>query len=268
MPSAEESAYWDSIGDAWLVTERDALWRCHSDALNAGLIARWLPAEPVARLLKTDLFDEAVGAGLASLLGVRADRSIGMDISPRIASAAQQRAATLTVVCADVRRLPFATASFDSVVSNSTLDHFADGSDIRVALCELCRVLRPGGRLLLTIDNAVNPVIALRGALPQRLLQRLGMAPYAVGATVGPGRLRRLLAALPLDVQDMASLLHCPRALAVACANRLRHASAPRQQRFLQMLLRWERFARWPTRWLSGYYVAVLAIKHKGAPDV
>lgn len=255
------SQYWNGVAADWIENAPQTLWRRHSDAVNAALVARWLPAEPASRLLKTDLFDEAVGQGLAALLKQRAEQVVGLDIAPRIAAEALRRDTAVVAICGDVRHLPFAAASFDAVISNSTLDHFTERDDIGVALGEICRVLRPGGRLLLTLDNAANPVLALRQTLPARWLRTLRITPYAVGATLGPRRLRRLLDTLPLKMERAEAVLHCPRALAVARANRQRDASLARQERLLQSLLRWERLADWPSRWWSGYYIAVLATR-------
>ena len=67
----------------------------------------------------------------------------------------------------------------------STLDHFEDAAQIEVALGELHRVLRPGGHLVLTLDNPANPLIRLRNALPEAWARRTGLSPFAVGATLG-----------------------------------------------------------------------------------
>lgn len=263
VDETETSEYWDEIAAAWVAHSPHALWRRHSDAVNAALLARWLPVQSVSRILKTDLFDEAVGQGLGALLEQRARKVVGLDIALSIANEAQRNSAGLTAICGDVRHLPFATASIDIVVSISTLDHFAERRDIGVALREICRVLRPGGRLVLTLDNAANPVLALRQALPHRWLRTLGITPYAVGATLSPRGLRRLLGTLPVKTEAVAALLHCPRALAVARARHLQDAPLERQRRFLQSLWRWERLAAWPTRWFSGHYIAVLATRHE-----
>ena len=49
----------------------------------------------------------------------------------------------------DMRRLPFAASSFDAVVSSLALHNVHGAGDRRVALAEIVRVLRPGGRLAL-----------------------------------------------------------------------------------------------------------------------
>jgi SAM-dependent methyltransferase len=254
--------HWDSALAPLLGAPAEGLWRRHCDALNTELFARWLPAGRCERLLKTDLFDEAMGSGLYPLLAARADTVVGVDVAPSVLAAARVRHRDLNAIAADVRALPFADASFDVVVSNSTLDHFAERGDIAVALRGLLRVLRPGGRLLLTLDNLANPTVAVRNALPFALLRRLRLVDYPIGATLGPRRLRRVLDDVGFAIVDATTLLHCPRALAVARARRLQvNASDETHARFLRGLAGWERLGRWPTRVLSGHYLAFCARK-------
>ena len=123
-------------------------------------------------------------------------------------------------------------------------------------------MLRPGGELILTLDNLAQPLIWLRSVLPQRLMARLGLVPYAVGETVGPRRLAGLCRAAGLEVCEMTAVLHCPRVVAVACTRLLeRRASSRAQDRFLSVLAGFERLERLPTRFLTGYFTAVRARK-------
>jgi SAM-dependent methyltransferase len=256
------SRRWDAALEPLLGAPTGALWRLHSDAVNAKLFARWLPRETCADLLKTDLFDEAMGSGLYPLLSERARRVAALDLAPSVLAAATMRHPALLAVTADVRRLPFASDAFDVVVSNSTLDHFDTRDEILASLRGFHRVLRPGGRLLLTMDNLANPAVALRNALPYRLLHRLKLVAYPIGATGGPGRLRRMLNDAGFEVLETAALLHCPRALSVALARRCeRRGTSEATARFLRAALRWERLARWPTRFLTGYFVGLHARK-------
>lgn len=217
------------------------------------------------RLLKTDAFDEAVAAGLYPLLASVARVVIGADLSMRTVGLAVARYSRLRAAAADTRSLPFADATFDVVASVSTLDHFESKVEIEASLSELHRVLHPEGRLLLTLDNARNPVVALRNALPFRLLRALGIVPYYVGATCGPDELQRLVRAAGFEIETVGGLLHCPRVLAVAIARLLdRWGSAVARQDYLHLLMAFERLASRRSRFLTGHYVAIAARKRDG----
>lgn len=260
MRSSGETLRWESALESLLHAPAEGLWRVHSDAVNAALLARWLPAQACANVLKTDLFDEAMGDGLYPLLSRHAGRVAALDVAPSVLAAATARHPGLLAVAADVRRLPFATGIFDAVVSNSTLDHFDARDQILEALRGLHRVLRPGGHLVLTMDNLANPAVALRNGLPFGLLHRLKLVPYPIGATAGPVRLRRMLREAGFEVLETVALLHCPRALAVPLARRASRRGTPQARaRFLQRAWRWERLAGWPTRYLTGYFVGIHA---------
>ena len=253
--------YWDTVADEWTAARPHALWRRHSDAVNERWLAHALPAGRAARLLKTDLFDEAVGAGLYPALAARADAVLGLDLAGAAVAAAARRYPALRAVQADVRRLPFADGAFEVIVSNSTLDHFQTLAELRASLAELRRVLRPGGTLLLTLDNLANPILALRRVLPFTLLHRLGVLPYHVGASCGPRGLRRLAREAGFEVAELGALLHAPRVLAVALARLLERAGPTTQRRFLRGLRACEPLARWPTRYLTGHFVAARLVR-------
>ncbi len=253
--------YWEDIARSWRLTPQQILWRRHSDAVNSALFARWLPAEAEI-LLKTDAFDEAFGQGLYRLLESRAQTVIEMDVAISTLRAAKLRHPGMQVISADVRNLPFGDGTFDVIVSNSTLDHFADEREIIRSIRELHRVLKKDGCMLITIDNPVNPLLALRGVLPFALLRRLGLVPYYVGKSFSPGRLRQVLQEAGFDIRELRPVMHCPRVLAVAVAQLLsNNSSALGQERYLRWLQWFERLSALPTRYLTGNFTAVKAIK-------
>jgi SAM-dependent methyltransferase len=257
-----ETAYWDALAADWQSSQPQALWRTHCDQVGTALLGRWLPPRAVDSLLKTDLFDEACREGLYPLLARRARQVVGVDVSPTVLRGARARHPGLCGLVADVRCLPFADRTFDVVVSTSTLDHFVSPRDLVAGLRELERVLRPGGQLLLTLDNAANPAVALRNALPFQPLHRLGVLPYYVGATWGPRQLRRALTDFGFQVLEQSAIMHSPRVVSVAVAHVLERRAGPGAQRgFLRALLGFERLAHLPTRFLTGYLVAVQAVK-------
>lgn len=263
MKSSAE--YWDDVADRWSIDSPQRLWRHYCDRLNAELLREYLADSRVERALKTDLFDEAVSeSGVVESLEQMANEVVGIDLSLLTGRIADHRFSDLHVCSADARTLPFADGCFDLVVSNSTLDHFEQRQHIGTALAEMNRVLRPGGRLLLTLDNLANPAIALRSVLPQRILSGLRLVPYYVGATCGPRRLRHMVGEAGLRLIRDGANMHCPRLPAVAAANLLdRNGRSERRDGFVEFLLRWESLERLPTRYLTGYFIVMLAERPK-----
>jgi len=259
-----DTRYWDSVALSCASNESTSnpLWRSHSDAVNVDLVSRWLRNATFRRVLKTDLFDEVLGTGLYPFLRQRAETFVGVDLSTVMARTAQEKHGTLPAVAGDVQRLPFADQSFDLIVSDSTLDHFERFEELEQALREIRRVLRSGGQLVMTLDNPYNPAIAVRNALPIRLLRRIGIVPYFVGATYGPRRLRRVLESTGFEIHELDAIAHAPRVLAIPAARVIfRHSSKKLQERYSRALMAFESMARWPTRFVSGHFIAVSAFR-------
>lgn len=251
------AAYWDAVAEAWTGTDR--AWRSVSDAVNLALLDRWLPADPGGRVLKTDLFDEFTGHGLVPWLRAAFGEVAGVDVAPSLVRQVGARFPGLDARVADIRRLPHGAATFDAIVSNSTLDHLDTTADIAAAVDELHRVLRPGGHLLITLDNPVNPVVRLRNALPRRLRQSTRLVPYAIGATLGPRALRRLLAGRGFVVLRSGAVFHSHRLLVVLTGHLVDRRGEHARRRFLRLWTACEALGHLPTRYLTGYFVAVLA---------
>lgn len=260
--TADEENIWEGFPKTYQAQGPQRLWRTHADSVHKALVARWGPVGQIETLLKTDLFDEAVGDGLLPLLASRANRVIYIDTSLEVHQMARSRSPGLNTIVADVRRLPFAQDTFHGIFSNSTLDHFQSLDDLLVSLKELSRVLRPRGQIILTLDNLSNPIILLRNRLPFRLLKRLKIVPYYVGVTLGPHQLEHLLKNNGFEVLEVDAIMHCPRVLAVRVARWVENHTPPRAQRFfLRLLMAFEGLSRLPTRFQTGYFVAVKARK-------
>ncbi|EFK09683.1 methyltransferase domain protein [delta proteobacterium NaphS2] len=260
--SDKKLRYWDSVAREFKGKGANLLWRAHSDAVNKKLVNRWLPPGILNKTLKTDLFDEAKGSGLYPMLSGRSRELIGMDISALITASARKNFHKIKGVISDIRSLPFTGNSIDLVISISTLDHFNTRRDIVRGLREIKRILRDGGQLIITLDNLFNPVIALRALLPFGLMNWLGIVPYYVGATMSPPQLYRTLTDLGFEVTDATAVMHCPRFFAVLLAGIFdKYAGGETRRQFLGMLNAFEHLAGFPTRFLTGYFIAVRAVK-------
>ncbi len=97
-----------------------------------------------------EVLEVAVGTGRNFTFYPQGVRLSGIDLSPAMLEIARKRAEELGVNAdlreGDAQQLPFADASFDTVVCTLSLCTIPDD---RRAIAEMKRVLRPGGRLLL-----------------------------------------------------------------------------------------------------------------------
>lgn len=265
-PDSAIATAWEAYGSQWVAERPQQLWRRHSDAVNIALIEQWLPRKRMRRVLKTDLFDEAVSEGICPAIAKHADVVIGLDVSQSILAAASRSCGELRSTGADVRRIPLESGSFDAVVSLSTLDHFDSRGDVELALRELYRVLAPGGVLVLTLDNLANPVISVRNALPYWMTHGAGLVPYPIGRTFRPGTAEGLVKEAGFEVTDLSAVMHAPRVLAVAVMNMLaRNGDGPVGRVLSRAAMSFERLRPLPTRFLTGHFIAIRAVRpHSG----
>lgn len=116
-----------------------------------------------ARITASDrVLDLACGTGdLALMAEASGARSvIGLDLTPRMLALARPRNAAIRYVAADMAALPVAAASVDLVTTGYGLRNVPD---LDVALSEIARVLRPGGRILALDFNRPEGAV-VRGA--------------------------------------------------------------------------------------------------------
>jgi len=225
--------------DAFTRRKWDELW-AESEAIydpaaepqlrdSLALIGRFWP-EPSGRFLEAGCGPAANALNLA-LQGVEA---AGIDLSPNAVRAAQsafaQRGLDGDFLLGDLRQIPFPDESFDFVYAGGVVEHFRE---TELALAEMVRVLRPGGRLLFTVPALTlsYPYLFLRGNVPavpiveeilsavQFQLLRGALARFGYERSFRRTRVRRLVAAAGLvDVEagrfdTYVSLLQLPRQL-------------------------------------------------------
>ena len=118
------------------------------------------------------LVDAGCGGGLlAPHVRRRGYRHIGVDL--RRAGLEQSAGRGVTAVAGDVTALPLAGASADVVVAGEILEHV---TDLAATVAELCRVLKPGGLVVLDTvnDTALGRFITVTAG------ERLGIAPVGL----------------------------------------------------------------------------------------
>ncbi|GIF51138.1 methyltransferase family protein [Asanoa ferruginea] len=182
---AHERAQWSGRATAY----RDTL-----AALCAGPVESLLDAAGiVAGALALD-----VGTGTGTVAALAAERGacvVAVDAEPSMLSLARRRVPTAGLGLAALPALPFAAQAFDAAVANFVVNHVGDPL---AALRALRRVVRPGGRVAVTIWPHPAPPA-----------QQVWPDAFAAAGAVRPTDLPRVDAALdfPRSVDGLTDLL-------------------------------------------------------------
>jgi SAM-dependent methyltransferase len=159
----------------------------------------------------TRLLDVGCGAGLLALLAsLRGARVAALDASAALLAIVRERLPGADVREGDLDALPFADASFDAVTAVNSIFY---ASDLATAMRELVRVVRPGGRVVVTAWGPPERCEFLAAVMPA--LGRLmpppppGAAAQRPGALSEPGALPAVLAQAGLSLVEEGEVA-CP----------------------------------------------------------
>jgi SAM-dependent methyltransferase len=131
-------------GQLWGAHARD--WAAFGEQLCLPLLGAALDAAHVTA--GTRLLDAGCGAGLLALLAhLRGAQVTALDAAPALLTVVRERVPAADVREGDLEALPFADASFDAVTAVNSIFYAAD---MAAAVRELARVVRPGGRVVIT----------------------------------------------------------------------------------------------------------------------
>jgi SAM-dependent methyltransferase len=144
------------------------------------------------------------------LAGLRGAQVSAFDASPGLLAIARKRLPSSDVPEGDLEALPFADASFDAVVAVNSLFYAADMAG---AMRELVRVVRSGGRLVVTAwgppQRCEFLTAVMPGIAPLLPPPPPGTQPPHPGALSEPGALAAVLRQAGLRVVDEGEVA-CP----------------------------------------------------------
>jgi ubiquinone/menaquinone biosynthesis C-methylase UbiE len=132
--------------------------------LGASAFARWLEWRKLLNWLSPQkgekILDIACGDGELSLrIAAKGADVYGLDMSAEGIASARRLAKIAKLKCeftiGDAEHLPYADSFFDKIVCSSSLEHFKDDAQ---SLSEMHRVLKPGGKAMLTVDSFTYPI--------------------------------------------------------------------------------------------------------------
>jgi demethylmenaquinone methyltransferase/2-methoxy-6-polyprenyl-1,4-benzoquinol methylase len=160
--------------------------------MTGGLDQRWRRATVRAVVEPGDrVLDAACGTGDLAVIAAQAGAQVtGLDFSERMLERARRKAPELEWVRGDMLALPFEDASFDAATVGFGVRNV---EDLAAAVSELCRVLRPGGRLgILEITRPRGPLRVFYSLWFDRIVPLLGkVLPGGEAYTYLPASVRR-----------------------------------------------------------------------------
>lgn len=114
---------------------------------------------------KSLVLEIGCGTGLFTKELAQTDNTIvAIDISDALIQKATERvhAPNVNFVLGNAYQTPFDSTSYDFIVGSSSLHHL----DVDSALKEFSRILKPGGKIMFTEPNMMNPQVALIKNIP------------------------------------------------------------------------------------------------------
>ena len=109
------------------------------------------------------------GTGLQAWQDLGFPNVVGVDYSPALVFGHSH--STKRVIVGDARRLPLAHASVDIAIVQGGLHHLFTTKEVDETLAEMCRVLRPGGRIII-IEPWLTPFLRLVHTVCERSIVR------------------------------------------------------------------------------------------------
>lgn len=194
-------------GRLWGARAED--WAAYVEQVGLPLFGAALDAARVTS--GTRLLDAGCGAGLLALLAsLRGAQVAALDAAPGLLAVARQRLPGGEVREGDLEALPFADSSFDAATAVNSIFY---AEDMAAAIRELARVVRPGGRVVVTawgpperceFLTAVMPALAPLMPPPPP-----GASPPHPGALSEPGALADVLSGAKMRVVEEGEVA-CP----------------------------------------------------------
>lgn len=219
--AAIQGKLWGMDAQSWAECAEQATLPLHGAVLDAARVRRG-----------TRLLDAGCGSGLDALLAsLRGAKVAALDASAALLEIARARLPDADVREGDLEALPFADASFDAVAAVNSIFYAAD---MAAAMRELVRVVRPGGRVVVTAWGPIE-----RCEYLATMMKELGPlmpppppnAPPGGPAALGkPGALAAVVSAAGLRVAEQGEV-SCPYVLPDAESAWRLHASSGVTQR-------------------------------------
>ena len=166
------------------------------------------------KLLKLDLWNEVNNTRILSWAAKRGARVYGIDISSYLVEKTRENFKKAGLkgifVNCDMRDIKFPNNSFDYIYTMGTIEHV---HDYCVAVQEIYRVLKPGGKALIGVPNKLDPFLR---PLMVWFLDKFGLYAYSPEHSFTRKELRLMLQVAGFEVKSDTGILFMPGYLRMA----------------------------------------------------
>lgn len=172
------------------------------------LIRRYFGSLRGKRFLKLDLWNEVNNTRILSWVAKMGARVSGIDISSYLVEKTKENfdreGLKGTFVLCDMRSIKFPDDSFDLVYTMGTIEHV---HDYIVAVRELFRVLKPGGKAIIGVPNRHDPFLR---PLVVWILDKLELYAYSPEHSFSRRELRLMLEGVGFEIKADTGVLFMP----------------------------------------------------------
>lgn len=150
---------------AWIAYHGEEVWNWSSPAGKLRWGRRVAMFQEFLGSPGISVLEIGCGTGLFTAeIAAKGHRLTAIDISPDLIALARERVTSdnVTFMVENAYATTFPDAGFDAIIGSSCLHHL----DIARALPEFYRLLKPGGRIMFTEPNMLNPQIFLQKNIP------------------------------------------------------------------------------------------------------
>ncbi|NQU98775.1 methyltransferase domain-containing protein [Candidatus Woesearchaeota archaeon] len=199
-------AYWNKIAEKNKKHHLEKNIAKYKKEEHISLIKKWTNNNlKNKKILKTDLYEETFKTdSFMDWLQKESDEVFGIDVSETIVNKATNNYPKTKFFRSDIEKLPFKDNYFNVIISNSTLDHFPKYKMIK-ALKEMKRVLKPKGKLILTLDNKENKKYYFFYQI-----RKLFSKPYYQERCYSVKEVQEIIGELNLKINNYTSIVHIP----------------------------------------------------------
>jgi SAM-dependent methyltransferase len=255
------SKFWDEVGNQ--MDNNYAYYLCslmgQYKKREFCKVIRTIKINRTAVILKTDSFEESFGSdGILQFFLKKPAKTISLDISPKMLNFSKQKLKNrgLLAVATNICEMPFKETTVSLIFSSSTYGYL---KNIKRGLKEAYRILKPGGMLLISLNNRSNILFRIL----TKTYHFLGFIPFPVSSFYSRKEIKKLLEEAGFIIIYQEPIVHIPPFLNsfIYFLDRFKKFGTQRLSEVIITVLGWYSNSKLKIKSFTGWYILFKAKK-------